>query len=475
MRYVLGIDIGGTHAYAAISRFQDGLWTRPELLRLGREVPAIPSALHAQANGLLTVVDLHRQPDIDPVRVARGFSRRIGDEVPIVLGGEPFRPDVLTATLTQWIVDQALHQEGLAPERIVVSHPGSWGPYRRGLLHRALWEAGLGTVTLLPEPVATAESHTASGHAPLASADPLAVYALGSTHFEVSVVRRAASHPGFELIGAYEPAESIGGADLDDVLVAHLRARLGRELEELPTDDPRRRILGELRAECARAKEALSVAPATEVRIPLPRRVARIPVTREEWETLIRPTLVSTVDALLHVISACRVRPAEIHRVLLTGGATQIPLVADLLEAQFPGRVAVDPDPRVTTAIGAALAGCRIAAETTPPEQRRHSAPAAAPLARALTEPSLAGPSLADPANSAPSRASASRAAASRAEPAEPRRDAHRDEPIPSPPPRPPVNVTPLTLPRPKSRLQSARGTPNPRPADRPRRLTWSR
>ena len=444
MRYVLGIDIGGTNSYAAIARFQDRMWTPPELVRLGRDSLSMPSALAVPPHGPITIADVTAGDEIYLRRIVRGFSQRIGDDVPMILGGTPYAPQILTAIVTRWIVDRVRRQEGSLPERVIVSHPGSWGPYRRGLLHRALWEAGLDTVTLVPEPVAAAESYEATGT--LAAAQHLATYALGGSRCEVSVLRRSAYEDGFELMGAYEPAESVAGSDCDDLLVMDVRARCG--IDQALTRDPRlRRLVADLRVACARAKEALSSAPQVTIPVPLSPRTAQVTVTRAEWEELLRPALLPTVDALLHAIAACRLRPHEIHRVLLLGGATRIPLIAQLLEEHFPGRVAHAPDPRGIAAVGAAVAGCRIASHHI---GAGSASPRPAPAAARLVPPPRPAP---------PDHSDGDRG----------------DGPTLGPPPRPPVVVTPLTLPKTRYRPRSGRTATAHRAPGRRHRVTEAR
>ncbi|SDZ41690.1 Hsp70 protein [Micromonospora pattaloongensis] len=433
MPYVLGIDIGSTCTSAAVSRFRDGSWSPPEPVRLTAQSHSAPSVLHMTSHGSLTVGDPGQHVStMDPTRMARGFSRRIGDDVPYVVGGEPFTPHALTAVLAMWVVERVLAQESRYAEQIVLSHPASWGPYRRDLLRGALWELGLSNVTLLPEPVTAAESHAARGFT--AAADGAwGVYALGGNGFEASVVRRATHHAGFELVGARPAVQPLGGADFDEALVGHVRARLGRELTELSPADPRTRpALAELREECGRAKETLSVATEVDVLVQLPHRVARVPVTRAEFDELIRPALLPTAETLADTIRSCGLRPEQLHGILLVGGATRIPLVAEVLAARFGVPLGVEPEPQLTAAAGAALAAGQIVSGPTRPRPD----PAWAPTAVARTQPTAQPPA-----------------------PVVDDRDDHAGPTVP-PPPRPPVNITPLKLPRMRSASRLVPGRP---------------
>lgn len=429
MPYVLGIDIGGTTTHAAICQLRGTEFDPPELVRLGARSPSVPSALHLAPDGALTVAD---PVPLDASRVARGFSRRVGDDVPLVVGGEPCPPDALTAVLAMWVVEQVQIQQGGPAEQVVISHPASWQAYRRGLLHRALREIGLAQVWLLPEPVLAAESHRTHGW----PGETLAVYSLGGSDFETSVVGWA-GRAGFRLLGCAGSVDPFGGGDVDDALVGHVQAALGGELRKLRQDGPRERLalLG-LRRECVRAKERLTAATETEVLVPLPYQQVPVPVSRAELERLVRPALQVTIDALARTVRSCGVAADQLDRVLLVGGAARMPLVAELVAAGLPGPdIAVEPQPQTTAATGAAVVAATIATAPEPPGE--------ADPAGAGSGPPAAGPPGARPPGAGPPDLPPYPAPHPRPDP-----DGTADR---EPPPRPPVTITPLRLPRARS------------------------
>jgi molecular chaperone DnaK len=427
MAYVLGIDIGGTHTTAAISRLVGPSWGSPEIVTLGPQSPAVPSVLHVSATGALTVGDPGRDgPLVDGARIARGFMRRIGDDVPVIVAGEACKPQTLAAVMAMWVVERVQADQGGQPEHVAVTHPTGWGAYRRQLLHEALREIGLTQVTLLAAPVAAAESHSFHGF----TGRTLGVYALGGTGSATSVVRRT-QPAGFEVIASAARVEPLGGADFDEALVDHVRRALARQLGARQLDDPRIRLaLSGLRGECGRAKERLTEAGETDVGVPLPTGPVRAPVTRAEFEEMIRPALQFTMDTLDRTIRSGGLRADQLDGILLVGGSARIPLVAELAAARFPASVAVAPDPQATVAAGAALAACQILALAgrRRPEPNRRRSPA---YAAAVEAPKV---------------------------PQQSRR--HGEDEQREPPPRPPVKITPLNLPRmrPASRLVPGRG-----------------
>ncbi|MFC0527936.1 Hsp70 family protein [Phytohabitans kaempferiae] len=411
MPYVLGIDIGGTTTTAAVSRLGNAGWQAPEAVRLGVRSTAVSSVLHVSGDGALTVGE---PMQLDAGRVARGFVRRIGDDVPLIVGGEPCTPQALTAVLAMWAVERVLAHEGEPAEQVVVSHPAAWGTYRRELLHRALWEIGLADATLLPEPVVAAESHAARGW----RGRTFGVYSLGGSDYEASVVRWAGG-TGFQLLGSAGAIEPFGGADVDEALVGHVRSRLDRDLRDVFANGPQARIaLFGLRRECRRVKEELTSATEAEVVLSTSHGDVRVPVARGELEELVRPALELSVETLARVVRSCGLRRRELDGVLLVGGTARMPLVAELLRAALPVPVAVEAEPQGTAAAGAALAAVQIVS----PAAARRQDPMWNPERGAI--------------------------------------EASNHEPPPfvqedvdaGPPPRPPVEITPLRL-RPAQRL----------------------
>ncbi|MFD2418224.1 hypothetical protein [Amycolatopsis pigmentata] len=338
MRYVVGIDIGSTRVSAAICRRAGASWAEPQVVCLA------DSVLHVAADTTVHIGLDSAGVTAEPHRVAHGFLRRVGDDVPLLLGDELYAPEALAAAAAGWVVDQVAEIEGEEPERIALTHPPGWGPYRRGLLHGALHDAGMPGVLLLPSPVAAGESHLVRER--VETGTIMAVCRLGGEHVDTAVLRRGPA--AFEMVAFGEPAEPFAGAAIDDVLADHVGAGVDR-------------------AVCVRAKEMLSTAP--EVTIPMGKELKR--VTRAEFERLIRPLLAASLAQLR--------RYDPVPTVLLAGGTARIPLAAELATEAQDCRVVVDPDPETAVCRGAALAA-------RPPAPAPPESTALVPRVQALPE-----------------------------------------------------------------------------------------
>ncbi|MCX6462885.1 MAG: Hsp70 family protein, partial [Pseudonocardiales bacterium] len=359
MSYFLGIDLGTTRTSAAI-----GHPGRPgEVIDLGDRSSAIPSVLYTGADGTVLVGDAaERRAITDPARVVREFKRRIGDPTPLVVAGVPWSPQELSARVVRWVVDRVREREGGPAARIAVTLPASWGPLKRELLGGALAGQGL-QVSFLAEPQAAA-LHYASAER-LEAGSTIAVYDLGGGTFDAAVVHKEAPRSaggagmdaaGFALVGRPEGIERLGGVDFDQAVFDHVRAGMPEAFAALDDADPAvLAAVAAVRRECSEAKEALS--SDTEVTIPvlLPGAQGSVRLHRSEFEAMIRPQIEDTVAALRRAVASAGSTPEQLTAVLLVGGSSRIPLVAQLVSEQLGRPVAVDADPKNAIALGAAL------------------------------------------------------------------------------------------------------------------------
>ncbi len=381
MTYQLGIDLGTTFTAAAVAR--NG---HVEMVGLGSRASSVPSVLYLPADGGLVVGEAAvRRAGSDPGRVAREFKRRMGDPTPLLLGGTPYSPEALTAQLLAWVVAKVRELEGGPAQRIAVTHPANWGRYKQELLADAVRLAGLGRAQLLTEPKAAAICYATNERVEIGSL--LAVYDLGGGTFDAAVLRKTGQ--GFELLGEPEGIEHLGGLDLDEAVFAHVRGVLGGALDALDLDDPATlRAVNRLRSECVAAKEALSVDTETCIPVVLPGLEDDVRLTRGEFEQLVRPALGATIAALHRALSSAEVAASEISAVLLVGGSSRVPLVAELVSDALRRPVAIDAHPKHVVAAGAAHAAAiaSAAGQRAAPSSRSGSASTGAPPRGAAPE-----------------------------------------------------------------------------------------
>ena len=364
MGYRLGVDLGTTYTAAAVH--VDG---RVEMLGLGIRAMQVPSVVFVRRDGEIVVGEAaEQQGAADPSRVVREFKRRIGDSVPLVVGGAPFSAQALTARLLAWVVGVATERQGGPPEHVCVTHPANWGPFKRDLLGQAVGLAGLRGVEACTEPEAAAITYASRNR--VAEGDRVAVYDLGGGTFDAAVLARDGS--GFRLAGPPEGVEQLGGIDFDEAVFRHVLAALGPDVAALDDLDPATATgLARLRRDCVEAKEVLSFSVDTVVPVALPGITTSVRLTRGEFDDMLRPAIGETVAATRRVLESAGVEPGDLSAIVLVGGSSRIPLVSEMLSAAFGRPLALDNHPKHDVALGAAIRGTPAAQPQGPPPARR--------------------------------------------------------------------------------------------------------
>lgn len=371
MSYVLGIDIGTTFTAAAILR--DG---HAQVVTLGDKADMIPSVVLAREDATILIGEAARRRGLtEPHRLGREFKRRFGQPEPMVLGGTPYSPEALTALLLRFVVDAVVNREGDRPTRICLSRPANWGPFKVDLFQHVVRLAEVTEpVTFTTEPEAAAVSYAREQRVDVGSV--VAVYDLGGGTFDAAVLARTAD--GFEILGKPEGIEQLGGIDVDAAVFHHVTSTLGDRYTELDEDDPAAvAAVARLRRECVDAKEGLSSDTDVSIPVVFPDYSTDVRLTRAELETMVRPMLGGTVQALRRALESAHTEVDEVASVLLVGGSSRMPIVAQLIGAELGRPVAVDAHPKHVVALGAAWlaegpAQPATAQPATAPDDREH-------------------------------------------------------------------------------------------------------
>ena len=381
MAYALGIDLGTTYSAAAIARAD-----RLEIFQLGERAATIPSIVLLRADGeVLTGEAAERRALAEPTRTGREFKRRLGDPTPIILGGTPYGAEALLAHLLRSIVTRVSQQSGERPAAIALCHPASYGAYKLDLLQQAVRQADIGQVTLLTEPEAAALDYARQERVP--SGTVVAVYDFGGGTFDATILRK--TDDGFELLGQPEGLERLGGIDFDEALFRRAMAHASAQGVQVDPNEPAMlAAIARLRDECRRAKEALSSDTDATIPIFLPGLQTEMRLTRAEFEDMVRPRIHETIETLGRATRSAGLGFGDLDRILLVGGTSRIPLVAEMVREATGRPVAVDAHPKHTMALGAAYVAeqQRVATDAGVPAA---AVPAAAAVADALVEPPL--------------------------------------------------------------------------------------
>ncbi len=330
---------------------------------------AWPSAVCLTGEGLLVGSPAERRGRLRPELYRAEFKRDLGSGVPIPFGERAFLPEqLMTATLAA-LKAEAERMHGARLDRAVVTVPASYGPadVRRHLMISAAEAAGFGVVELLAEPVAAAMAPVA-GPA-FADGELVLVYDLGGGTFDAALVQMGAGH---RVLGS-AALDDCGGRDIDALVYGELRGAdgLAAALAAPDAEGRRNRLrFGDL---ARRLKHQLSeVNTAEDVYDPTGQFVQ---LDRGRLVELVIPALDRTVYCCRDLLDRCRVPIDRVAAVLLVGGSTRMPVIAEFAGRTLgrPVRRVRDPDLAVTlgAARWAARASQRFSTSSAPERSER--------------------------------------------------------------------------------------------------------
>ncbi len=360
MGYSLGVDLGTTFVAAAIAST-----SRLEMFTLGDRSVVTPAAVYVREDGTLVTGEAASLRAVsNPDRVSREFKRRLGNPTPVMLGGQSYTVTALLGALLRDVIEKVVETEGERPERVLLTHPANWGPFRRALFEEVPQCAGLDNPPMVTEPEAAAAHYAASRL--LADGQTVAVYDLGGGTFDATILRKQPG--GVEILGTPEGIERLGGVDFDEAILSYVDYAADGALSELDMGDPQTGVaLARLRQDCVLAKEALSADTETVIPVFLPGRHFDVRITRADFEDMVRALIESTIGALARTLQSAQVEAKELSAVLLVGGSSRIPLVARMLSAELGRPTVVDTHPKYAVALGAATLADEAAASAVRP------------------------------------------------------------------------------------------------------------
>ena len=337
----LAVDLGTTWTAAAHG---DG-----RTVELGPQGATMPSVVARDGDGFVVGHAAERVLATRPESGIREIKRRFGDTTPVVLDGQPYTPDALTVELLRGAASSA--GVDTAGTTVVLTHPANWGEFKLDLLRNVGAQAGFAEVELISEPAAAARHYAATGR--LSAGDTVAVYDFGGGTFDAVVVRLTTDGP--VQLGAPQGLERLGGIDIDQVVFSHVAASLGGSLTALDRNDPdvRRAVLA-LRVECTAAKEQLSVDGEATINVIAPGISTQVRMTRDELEVALRPRIAGTLQTLERVVASAGLTFGDLAGIVLVGGSSRIPLVAEMVAAGTGRPLLIDADVKQVIVAGAA-------------------------------------------------------------------------------------------------------------------------
>ncbi len=348
MARAVGIDLGTTNS--VVSVLEGG---EPTVITNAEGARTTPSVVAFAKNGEVLVGEVAKRQAVTNVdRTIRSVKRHMGTSWKIGLDGKDFNPQQISAFVLQKLKRDAEAYLGETVTDAVITVPAYFSDSERQATKEAGEIAGLNVLRIVNEPTAAALAYGLDK-----DDQTILVFDLGGGTFDVSLLEIG---DGVVEVKATNGDNHLGGDDWDQKVVDHLvkvfQAGHGVDLSK------DKMALQRLREAAEKAKIELSSSSETSINLPYITASAEGPLhldeklTRAQFQQLTSDLLERCKVPFHNVIKDAGIALSEIDHVVLVGGSTRMPAVAELVRELTGGKDAnkgVNPDEVV--AIGAAL------------------------------------------------------------------------------------------------------------------------
>merc|ERR1719373_381482 len=369
---IIGIDLGTTNSCVAVMEGgtakvlenSEGMRTTPSMVGMtpdGQRLVGIPAKRQAVTNPENTVFATKRligrrfdeeatQKDMKnlPYKVVKGKN---GDAW-VEMGGEKYSPSQMGAYVLEKMRETAESYAGGSIQQAVVTVPAYFNDAQRQATKDAGKIAGLGVSRIINEPTAAALAFGMDKK----DDQVIAVYDLGGGTFDISILEISG---GVFEVKATNGDTSLGGEDLDHTVLQFLAAEFKKSQGIDLSQD--KLAVQRLREAAETAKIELSSKVQTDINLPFitadqtgPKHL-NVPLSRSKLEQLVGPLIERTKSPCEACNKDAGVKPAEIDTVLLVGGSTRIPMVAETVKKIYGKEPSKSVNPDEAVAMGAAI------------------------------------------------------------------------------------------------------------------------
>lgn len=354
MARAVGIDLGTTNSVVSVLEGGD-----PVVIANAEGTRTTPSVVAFSKDGEVLVGNVAKRQAVTNVdRTISSVKRHMGTDWTTEIDGKKYTPQEISArTLMKLKADAEAFLNDTVTDA-VITVPAYFNDAERQATKEAGEIAGLNVLRIVNEPTAAALAY---GLDKGKEDELILVFDLGGGTFDVSLLEVGKDDDGFSTIQvrATSGDNRLGGDDWDhrivEWLLAQVKANTGADLSKDKI------ALQRLQEAAEQAKKELSSASSTNISLQYLSVTPEGPIhldeklTRAKFEELTRDLLERTKKPVLDVIKEAGVSISEISEVILVGGSTRMPAVAELVK-ELTGREpnkGVNPDEVV--AMGAAL------------------------------------------------------------------------------------------------------------------------
>ncbi len=380
MGKVIGIDLGTTNSVVAV--VEDGeakVIPNPEG---GRTTPSIV-AFTKEGERLVGQV-AKRQAITNPENTIYSIKRFMGRKVSEVTEEQKivtydiveaangdvrvhvtnpenmYAPPEISAMVLQYLKKAAEEYLGEEVTEAVITVPAYFNDSQRQATKDAGKIAGLDVKRIINEPTAASLAYGLDRKAE----EKIAVFDLGGGTFDISILELG---EGVFEVKATNGDTHLGGDDFDQRLIDHLASEFQKETGiDIRSD---KMALQRLKEAAEKAKCELSSTMQTNVNLPFitadssgPKHLD-VTITRAKFDQLTADLVERTIEQCRKALSDGGFTANDIDQVILVGGSTRIPAVAEKVKEFFGREPHKGVNPDEVVAVGAAIQGGVIAGD----------------------------------------------------------------------------------------------------------------
>ena len=266
--------------------------------------------------------------------------------------GKKYSPSQISAFVLQKMKETAEKYLGSEVKEAVITVPAYFNDSQRQATKDAGKIAGLDVKRIINEPTAAALAYGLDKK----NAKTVAVYDLGGGTFDVSILELG---DGVFEVKSTNGDTTLGGEDFDAHIVDYLAAEFKKDNAiDLKQD---KLALQRLREAAEKAKIELSSATQTEINLPFitadktgPKHL-NIKLTRSKLESIVAELIQKTIAPCKTALKDAGLSAGEIGEVILVGGMTRMPKVAETVKNFFGKEPNKSVNPDEVVAMGAAI------------------------------------------------------------------------------------------------------------------------
>ncbi|MCI9846584.1 molecular chaperone DnaK [Flavobacterium pectinovorum] len=373
MGKIIGIDLGTTNSCVSVMEGNEavvipnaeGKRTTPSIIAFveGGEIKVgDPAKRQAVTNPTKTIASIKRfmgqgfgEVSAEAKRVSYQIVKGDNNTPRVDIDGRLYTAQELSAMTLQKMKKTAEDYLGQTVSEAVITVPAYFNDAQRQATKEAGEIAGLKVMRIINEPTAAALAY---GLDKKGTDQKIAVYDLGGGTFDISVLELGDGV--FEVLSTNGDTH-LGGDDFDhqiiDWLADEFKAEEGIDLRLDPMS------LQRLKEAAEKAKIELSSSAETEINLPYVTATASGPkhlvkkLSRSKFEQLTDDLVKRSMAPVARALKDAGLSVSDIDEVILVGGSTRMPRIADEVEKFFGKKASKGVNPDEVVAIGAAIQG----------------------------------------------------------------------------------------------------------------------